>query len=211
MNKLDLHPTSLTYAAHPPANLESVRRFVVLVPKDMEYSAATRRIWELANASGVHYVQLLGLCKNAAEEPGLRRGLVAMTLLLQDGRIFVETNIDIGTSWVEAVKSYQQAGDMIVCCAEQRAGLLHRPLSQILQSDLDMPFYILTGLYSPNDLRSNWLSRAAAWMGSIAIIAGFFVLQTQITLLTDSTQTILMLLSTAMEVWSIWFWNSFFE
>lgn len=210
MNKLDLQPTSLTYAAHPHAELESVRRLIVLVSKDMDHSAATRRIWELANVTGMQ-VQLLGLCKNAAEEPGLRRALVAMASLLRDGRIFVETNIDIGTSWVEAVNSYQQAGDMIVCCAEQRAGLLHRPLSQILQSDLDLPLYILTGLYSPNDLRSNWLSRAAAWMGSIAIIVGFFVLQTQITLLTDLTQTILMLLSTAIEVWSIWFWNSFFE
>src|SRR4026209_2078328 len=126
MNKLDLRPTSLTYATQPNIELESARRLIVLVPEDMDYSAATRRIWELANATGMH-VQLLGLCNDAAEEPGLRRVLVAMSFLLQDGRIFVETNVAIGTSWVDAVKFRCQTGDMIVCCAEQRAGLLHRP------------------------------------------------------------------------------------
>jgi hypothetical protein len=210
MNKLDLYPTSLTYATQPEAGLESARRLIVLVPQDMDYSAATRRIWELANATGMH-VQLLGLCNDAAEEPGLRRALVAMSSLLQDGRIFVEMDMELGTSWVNAVKSHWQTGDMIVCCAEQRAGLLHRPLSQILRSDLDVPLYILSGLYSQTDSRSNWLARAAAWMGSLAIIVGFFVLQTRISLLTDWTQTILMLLSTAVEVWVIWAWNSLFE
>ena len=210
MNKLDLRPTSLTFATHPDADLETIRRLIVLVPKDMDYSSATRRIWELANATGMH-VQLLGVCRDATEEPGLRRTLVSMSALLQDGRIVVEAHVDPGISWVEAVKSHWQTGDMIVCCAEQRAGLLHRPLSQILQSDLNVPLYILSGLHPQNDSRSNWLARAAAWMGSIAIIAGFFVLQTRISLLTDWTQTILMLLSTAVEVWAIWTWNGLFN
>lgn len=210
MNKLDLRPTSLTYTTQSDPDLESIRRLLVLAPKDMDYSPATRRIWELANSTGMH-VQLLGLCKDAAEEPGLRRVLVAMSSLLQDGRIFVQANVEIGTSWVEFVKSHWQAGDMIVCCAEQRAGLLHRPLSQILQSDLDAPLYILSGLFPPKDPRSNWGARAAAWMGSIAIIAGFFVLQARISLLTDRTQSILMLLSAAVEAWAVWSWNGLFE
>jgi len=210
MNKLDLRPTSLTYTTHPDADLETIRRLIVLVPKDMDYSSATRRIWELANATGMH-VQLLGVCRDAAEEPGLRRTLVSMTSLLQNGRLVVQAHVDLGINWVDAVKSHWQPGDMIVCCAEQRAGLLHRPLSQILQSDLDVPLYILSGLYPQNDSRSNRLARAAAWMGSIAIIAGFFVLQTRISLLTDWTQTILMLLSTAVEVWAIWIWNGLFD
>ena len=210
MNKLDLRPTSLTYATHPHTELESIRRLIVLVPKDMDYGSATRRIWELASATGMH-VQLLGVCRDAAEEPGLRRALVAMTSLLQDGRVCVQAHVDIGTSWVDAVRSHWQTGDMIVCCAEQRAGLLHRPLSQILQSDLEVPLYILSGLHPQNDSRSNRAARAAAWMGSIAIIVGFFVLQTRIGLLTDWTQTILMLLSTAVEVWAVWIWNGLLE
>jgi hypothetical protein len=211
MNKLDLHPTSLTYAAHSNAGLGSIRRLTVLVPKDMDTGAATRRVWDLANDIGIYHVQLLGLCKEPAEEPELRRGLVAITSLLQDGGIFVEAHVDIGTSWVDTVKFHWLAGDMLVCCAEQRTGLLHRPLSQILQSDMDVPLYILTGLYAQNDSRSNWPAQAAAWMGSIAIIAGFFVLQTKISLLTDWAQPTLMLLSTGVEVWTVLIWNRLFE
>ena len=127
------------------------------------------------------------------------------------GSVSAEAEVRFGTDWVDAVKSRQQAGDIVVCFAEQRAGLLQRPLSQILQSDLDIPLYILSGLYPPNDSSSRWLARAAAWIGSIVIIAVFFILQTRISLLTNWTQTILMLFSTAVEVWAIWIWNSLLE
>ena len=47
---------------------------------------------------------------------------------------------------------------------------------------------------------------------SIAIIAGFFILQVRINLISQETghQTVLMLLSTAVEFWLIWFWNNLF-
>jgi hypothetical protein len=157
------------------------------------------------------HVLLLSLCKDAEQEPGLRRQLVTMASLLQDGKVPTELKVEVGSDWVQTVKRNYQAGAVIVCFAEQRTGLLQRPLSQILHSDLDVPLYILTGLYPQNDSRSSWLARAAAWIGSIAIIVGFFVLQTRISLLTDWSQTILMLLSTAVEVWVIWAWNSLFE
>src|SRR5688572_6714012 len=103
------------------------RRLVVLVPADSDYTTATRRIWELAVATGSS-VLLLSLCKDRAEEPSLRRQLVTMSALVRDGRISTEANVEIGTNWLHFVKANYQAGDMIVCFAEQRAGLLHRPL-----------------------------------------------------------------------------------
>lgn len=211
MIKLDPTPTPLTYVAHPDVDVESVHRLIVLIPADTDNSAAMRRIWELANATGMQ-VQLLGLCKDTTEEPGLRRELVTMASLLQGGKVSAELKIESGTIWVEAVKRNYQAGDMVVCFAEQRAGLLQRPLSQILQADLDVPVYILSGLSPQSDPRSKWLTKTAPWMGSIAIIVVFFILQTRINLRTsDWAQTTLMLLSTAVEVWAIWIWNSLFE
>jgi hypothetical protein len=134
-----------------------------------------------------------------------------MCAIVNYGNVSAEAEVTFGNDWVDAVRSRRQAGDMVMCFAEQRAGLLQRPLSQILRSNLDIPLYILSGLYPPNDSSSRWLARAAAWIGSIAIIAGFFVLQTRISLLTDWSQTILMLLSTAVEVGAIWIWNSLLE
>lgn len=211
MIKLDSTPISLSHNPNSKLNLEFAPRLIVLVPTTIDYSAATRRIWELANATGRN-VQLLGLCKDAAEESALRRELITMASLLQSGKASSELKIEAGTNWAEAVKRTYQAGDLVVCFAEQRAGLLQRPLSQILQSDLDVPLYILSGLYPQKDTRAKWPAQAVAWIGSIAIIVGFFVFQSRINLLTgDGSQTILMLLSTAVEVGSIWLWNSLFE
>ncbi len=162
MNKLDFHLPSLTYPkdvqldtsaprrASIHTSLEPARRLIVLIPADSDYQAATRRIWELANAMGSR-VQFLGLCRDAAQEPNLRRGLVTMSALLQAGRVSAEAKVEIGTNWVNVVKRNYQTGDMIVCFAEQNVGLLHRPLSQILYAKLNAPIYILSGLSLSQD------------------------------------------------------------
>jgi len=135
-----------------------------------------------------------------------------MSAIVNYGNVSAESEVAFGNNWVTAVKSRFQAGDVVVCLAEQRAGLLQRPLSQILQSDLKVPLYVLSGLYPPSDTRSNWPAQAVAWLGSLVIIIGFFVVQARIDLRAqDWTQTILMLLSIAVEVWLVWVWNSLFE
>jgi hypothetical protein len=108
----------------------------------------------------------------------------------QDARVSAQAKVEIGTNWVEAVKRNYQAGDMIVCFAEQRAGLLHKPLSQILESNLKVPLYILSGLSPLEPSVSSWVPQAAAWAGSIGVIAGAFLLQSRIVLMPqDWTQT----------------------
>ncbi len=219
MTRLDSRQTSLTYpdASHADAStsfntsLDPARRLIVLVPADSDHGAMTRRIWELANATGTR-VQFLGLCKDAVQEPSLRRGLVTMAALVQDGRVSTEAKVEIGTNWVEAVKRDLQTGDMIVCFAEQRAGLLLRPLSQILEANLDAPVYIISGLYTQRTSRSDWLYQIVAWTGSIGIIAGSFLLQIRLSLLPqDWAQTTLLILSVLVEIWLIGGWNSLFN
>jgi FtsH-binding integral membrane protein len=120
--------------------------------------------------------------------------------------------VEIGTNWVDVVKINYHAGDVIVCFAEQRTGLFHRPLSQILESNLGATVYILSGLYSQSTSRSHWLSQIIVWMGSFAILAGFFWLQVRISQLSQGpAQTVLFILSAAVEIWLIWVWNSLFS
>jgi hypothetical protein len=219
MNKLDtkLQNTSFAIATTSDStvrfsmNLESARRLIVLIPADSDYSAAPRRIWELANATGAS-VQFLGLCKEVAEEPSLRRGLITMSALVRDARVDTEIRVELGTNWVRAIKSDYHDGDMIVCFAEQRAGLLHKPLSQILESSLGGPIYILSGGYMKEHSSSNWVSQVIAWLSSIGIIVGAFFLQIRIASLPqDWAQTTLLILSVIGEVWLIWGWNSLFS
>ena len=201
-----------TLAMEFPSRLDllSRPRLLVLIPVDADYSAATRRLWELANACGGH-IQLLGLCKDAGQEPALRRELVIIASLLRDGKVSADWNVEYGTNWVEVVKRNRQAGDLIVCFAEQHMGLLHRPLSQILESNVKAPVYILSGFTSQTS-KSNKLAQILAWLGSLAFIVGFGILQANVVQLSVGwVQSTLLVLSIIPEFWLIWVWNSLFE
>lgn len=210
MNKLNYEHQAFTIPIASQPDPEPAHRLIVLVPSlEVDLIVVTQRVWELANATGAH-IKFIGLCNDAAQEPSLRRELATMSAIVKDGNISAEAEVVSGRNWVEVVKTRRQAGDIVVCCAEQRAGLMQRPLSQILQSDLDMPLYILTGLYSQNVSHSNRLTQIFAWIGFIAIIAGFFLLQAKIDQLAKDWTTVLQLLTTAIEFWLIWAWNNLF-
>jgi hypothetical protein len=209
MIKLDPSPSEHITTLNMDVDIESARRLIVLVPSETDYSAATRRIWELAKSTNSH-VQLLALCKDRAEEPSLRRKLVTMASLLQDGRILVEIEVSIGTNWVIAVRNHYKTGDMIVCFAEQRTGLLQRPLNQILESNIQATLFVISGLTPPRS-RSNLFSQIGSWLGFMCIIIGFGILQTKVVQLPGSSlQNIFLILSIFPEFWLIWVWNSLF-
>src|SRR6185503_18452346 len=149
MTKIDIIPASLTSASSSLLGTERAGRLIVLIP-DMgsDYIPAIGKIWELAVAQQAS-VLLLSLYKDGRQELGLRRGLVTMCAMLQDGRVPAEVRTEMGTNWVDFVNRHYQTGDLIVCFAEQRAGLLHKPLSQILQSNLNIPIYIISGRRLP--------------------------------------------------------------
>ena len=209
MIKLDSRPMPVEHAAPLHVEVVSTHRLIVLIPSEADSTIATHRIWELATAANMP-VQLLALCENAIEEPGLRRKLVTMGSLLQDGKVAAEVLVVTGTNWVAAVKNHYEVGDIIVCSAEQRTGLLQRPLSQMLESNLKATIYILSG-FAPSKSRSNVISLIAFWLGFISIILGFGLLQTKIVLIPGtSVQNILLILSILPEFWLIWTWNSLF-
>jgi hypothetical protein len=205
MIKLDPNPISVAQATD--LTVTPTHRLIVLIPSATDHSSMTRRIWELANATCMH-VELLSLCKDPAEEHSLRRRLIAMASLLQDGRLSVEVKIVFGTSWVLAVKDTYQPGDRIVCFAEQRSGLLQRPLSQILESNLEATLYVFS---DPTPQKTKRHSPVLSWLGLIAILIGFGILQTQILQLPENSfQSVLLVLSILPEFWLIWVWNSLF-
>jgi hypothetical protein len=221
MNRINTNPQTASFAmntasqsdASTPLRTSPVPfgRLIVLIPLDSDYSGVTRRVWELAITTGKH-VQLLGLCKDMAQEPSLRRQLITMAALIGDSKVFTEAKVEIGANWVEAVKRNYQTGDMIVCFTEQRAGHFQKPLNQILEASLDAPIYILSGLYAQRPSRFNVLSFIPLWAGLISIIAVAFLLQAQIISLPLAwTQTTLLILSVIAEFWLIWFWNNLFS
>ena len=193
----------------PVSESKTPRRLIVLIPDiAADYSPVMQRIWELARTLESR-VLFLGLCQDETQEPRIRRALVTMSALLQDSWVCTEAKIELGTNWLRAIKSNWQTGDVIACFAEQQVGLAHRPLRQILESNLKATVYVLDGLYLSKPPRSNWLSPALVWIGSVAIIVGFFWLQTKITQLPDElARNILIGTTLLLELGSLWGWNS---
>ena len=210
MNKLDTKLQKPSFAVAPASHADPLAapRFIVLIPADSDYRDSAHRIWEVAHAAGAS-VHFLGLCRDVADEPGLRRGLTTLAALVHDGRITTEVKIEIGTNWVQAVRNHYQHGDVFVCFSEPRTGLWQRPLPQILKSNFDAPLYILTNSTAPETAPNNWLTQAAAWSGSLGILVVSFVVQVRIgSLSKDWIQTFLLCVSVLVEVGLIWGWNS---
>jgi hypothetical protein len=189
------------------------RRLIVLVPEfEVDPVLSARRIRELAGAVDGH-VQLLGLSSDAAHEPGLRRQLIALSAMVADAQISVESKVEVGSNWLHAVRSEWHQGDVIACFAEQRLGFPGRPLCQILESNLNATVYVLTGVHHQEKRpRAARISEALAWAGSIGIILGFFWLQLKLTQFPEDWAYVsLLYVSIFAEAGMIWFWNSLFR
>ncbi len=212
MNKLDVSPPTFTVFPASFSELQPVRRLIVIVPEsEVDSALAVRKIWELANALESR-VQFLGLSKDAEHEPSVRRQVVTLSAMVGDENIPVESKIEIGNDWLNAVKSEWHEGDVIVCYAEHRSGLTRRPLSQILESNLNATVYVLGGFHQEVHMRASWIFDTLAWAGSIAIILGFFWLQSKLgQFSTDWAYSTLLYISLFAEAGSIWAWNNLFE
>ena len=211
MSRIDTIPPNLSFSPVSLAGPQSARRLIVLICNaESDYTHVIHRVLELATALESR-VQFLGLCKDAAEEPRLRRQLVILSALAQDGKVSAEIAVEFGNDWVKAINADLKDGDTIICFSEQRVGLARKPLSQILESNLGTPVYILSGLLAEEQTASNWPKQTFAWAGSIGIILGFFWLQTQFHQETsDWAHTTLLLLSLFLEAALLLFWNSLF-
>src|SRR5215208_818247 len=211
MTEIDSIPPSLASSATSLSGPKYAHRLVVLVPElEWDFIPAIHRIWSLADRQHAR-VLLISLCKDSRQASSLRRALIILCAMLQDGRIPVETNVEIGTNWVAVVRRHYQTDDMIVCFAEQRAGLLQKPLSQILESNLMIPVYVVSGMYVPKP-KSNLLAEVTVWLGSIGMIAGFSLLQVKIMQVSEGwLQTLWLILVVISEIWSVCVWDSRFR
>jgi hypothetical protein len=156
-------------------------------------------------------VELLGICRDPSQEPALRRELVTVSALIREASVYADMKVEVEANWLEAVRRNYQEGDMIVSIADRTVGLRRRPLSQILESTLKAPIYVLSQAKS-TPRQYPIVSQLIAWSGLIGIIAGFFALQVKLTQLPkDGFQTLLFILLLIPELGLIWFWNSIFS
>ena len=221
MNKLDI--SSPTFAITPASHLdpstrsasaqcpEPAPRLIVLFPaSEFETPELERRIWEIARSLQLN-VLLLSLNNNFDEEPQIRRKLITMAAMIKDPFVSTEIMIAPGSNWVQQVKKLWRQGDIVACYPNQKVGIMRKALDQILRSSLNMPVYILADVQSVKNSKSTFLSQFFFWLGSLAIISGFFWAETRLVQLPqDWAHSALIYVCIFAEFACLLFWNSLF-
>lgn len=205
--------TPLPQRTFPVTDAGLPSQTIVLVPDaEINLAHAAKRIWEIAAAANAS-IQFIGLCADASREPGLRRQMVTLSALMENGKIPVQFKIEMGSNWQNVLRTEWRRGDIIVCFSGVPAGFSRKPLSQVLESATPSTIHVIDGLTpQPHSSRSRRASNTFAWIGSIAIILGLFWLQTIITHLpSDWERTLLLCISVFVEFGMMWIWNSLFS
>ncbi len=200
-------------------------RLVVVMLEPDEEATLAGRILMLAGKD-CRNVLLVGVCPDALRQTELRRRLVTIAAFLREQRLpdtsrtarsqedlCVEVRIEHGKDWIQRVKMTLQPGDTLACYEGQEAAKPRRQLCDVLSSNLESStsIYVFSQLTPPRSSRRTLLSQATSWLGSLAGIGTFFLLQMRIvTAIQGGTQSVLLLLTLFAEVGVIWIWNSLF-
>lgn len=185
-------------------------RLVVVMRQVEEEALLAGRIQEVARQRGLS-VLLLGVARDAASEAALRRSLVTIAAFLEaNSRACApEIRIEQGRDWISKVRAILAPGDMLACYSEGRAGMLERPLSDVLASGLSMPVYTFAGLRGEGGRRPSILAQVVSWAGSLGSIGAFMLLQARIVIgIQGWPQSVLLLITLLAEVGTVWLVNS---
>ena len=152
------HGQIANHAQLQPASCEmntqrlDVRRLVVLVPDHgADGNELAHRVWELAAPCELRVLFICALGADGSRESAMRLRLATLAALIRDDRIEVTTQVVLHQNWVTAVRRSCQPGDLVLCCSEQTIPTTacgRQPLCQILEFTLELPVFVLTGLYS---------------------------------------------------------------
>jgi len=166
-------------AAHRP--LPPVSRLLMLVPDGpLPTLELAQRLWHLA-APGGWTVLLLGLVAAPERELPLRRALALLGAHTRHGPVAVSTRVVVAADWLAALRLLWRPGDLVVCFDGQPLQPRQRrqpPLPGAVQAALDVPVYVLAEALPMAGPSGPAAARAWLWtLASLAVIAGFFVLQ----------------------------------
>jgi hypothetical protein len=195
-------------------SLPPVRRLLVLVPALGTAHDLASRIWQMAVPAKAE-VLFLAVTRNRRKEYDLYRYLATLAALTRDDQVHVAIRSEEGKSWIEALRELEQAGDLIVCHAEQSISdwaWRKRELASIISQTLKVPVCVLSGFYpelppdSPGYARQ--LFKATVPLGIIIV---FSLLQLQIEQLPlNFAYYSLMIFSVLVELSLLFIWNTFF-
>jgi hypothetical protein len=211
MNKLDV--SSPTFAISPASHSDSepAPRLIVLFPaSETDTPDLEHRIWEIARSLHLN-VLFLSVTNDFDEEAQIRRKLVTMAAVIKDPNVSTDIMIEHGNDWVKQVRRVWVEGDVVACYSGHKVGLMRKSLDQVLKDKLEATIYILSDHQSVRNPKRTFLSQSFLWLGSLAIIGGFFWAEVRISQMPqDWAHTLLIYVCIFMEIILIFMWNSLF-
>lgn len=157
-------------------------------------------------------VLFLAVIEIAKQEPAAYLRLANLSSLMRTYSIVSETRLITGGNWIREVQEVLQAGDQIVCQAEQT--IIDQEMNQVLLSNalsiaLNAPVIVLTGLYTEKLSRKRSRLSALKWWGVALIIiiawSGIMFIISRTT--TGWVESGLMLSAFIIGMFMVWFWN----
>jgi hypothetical protein len=195
-------------------------RLIILVPnKGIDICALARRLRALATPCQIN-VLLLGLSGRTGHKGvSTRLRLVALWAMTRDDHVQVDYRVEQDDNWVRAIHHVLQPGDAVICMAEQMIDMGAcgcRPLSQVIEDLLDVPVYVLPGMYARErasrprtDAQSARMVRLLSKVAILVLVIAVFWAQVQIDLVTTGIlRTGLLCASSLAEVGLIGVWSA---
>lgn len=195
------------------SRLPRAQRLVVLVPAMLTSEAAlAQHLWTLAQPRGLP-VLFVGRVERVQDEPGMRRRLALLAALTRDNDgVRADFQLAVGGDWLGLLGALWRPGDLVVCHTEQSAPLLAlgRTFGQAIANGLQTPVYALSGFCAPEGSEVARLGRHLLfWMGALAIVLLFFLVQINVQRLAqDWVQSLVLMLTVIVEFGVLAGWNS---
>lgn len=210
MNKMDSQLRVLVsdLPMGPDPSHAEMGRLVLVLSDVTEEAVLASRVIALAKSRRLG-VLLLGVAASPERADELRRKLVILGEFIRDAGCEAENRVEASKDWIRMLAALVGSGDMLACYVPAKGTARRLPVLDLLSTQLHTPVYLLQDSEEQLPEHSSLQARITAWVGSLAIMAGFSWLQLQMSQVQQaSAYSLLLLASVPAEIALIWFWNS---
>lgn len=195
-------------AAEAPLPTDATGRLLVVVPDVTEAALLASRIQVMARKRSQD-VLLIGVASQQLSAGELRRRLTLLAAFLQNAGLHVQVRVLEAQEWIAEIQALLKEDDLLACCVvESQPGAIE-PWTELLAKRFRRPVYAFMDSGSPTTPQRRLPARVAPWLGSIAIILGFFWLQVLLSQQGNGAGvTGLLIASVPVEVGLIWLCNA---
>lgn len=194
-------------------NPKRKKRLIVMVPDGLAGNLElAQKIYWLAARSGCE-VTYLALVDDEDEALTITRHMATMKAVTAGNTLAVDSVVASTAHWLKTLRGIYRPGDRIVCHAEQsvKNGFLKTlPIDEFLREALETNVITISGFYHPQQIQMRrWLHGLITWVGFLAILAIFTLLEIRLDpVFHGSAGKLLLGAIFTTEVGSIWAWNN---